>query len=373
MAFESDLGALQQRHSVKWARYGADIIPAWVAEMDLPLAPVIDDAITAALQRNDLGYPDDGAPAVIEAFTWWARSRWDWRPEPALMTTFPTVMRAIEHALRRCSQEGDGVIVQTPIYPPFLAAVPECDRVLLEEPLTTSFGIDLERMRNRVASTGAKVLLICNPHNPTGRVFTPTEMKGLGDIAREHGCVIISDEVHADLIYGSGRHIPMASVAPERTITVTSAAKSFNIAGLRCALAVCGSQELHDRLNENSVMARDGVGILGLEATAAAWSHRGALWLAECMEHLSRRRQQVMAELEDLLVIPPEATYLAWLDTRHVAKDPCAFYLERAKVALSDGAIFGEPGRGFVRLNFATTEALLGEICRRLQDASPAR
>ena len=370
MAVESDLEELRQRHSVKWARFGPDIIPAWVAEMDFPVAPAIHAAIGAALQRNDLGYDDDAAPAVTQALRWWAADRWGWRPDPALMTTFPTVMRAIEHVLRRCSKPGDSVVVQTPVYPPFLAVVPECDRVLLEEPLTPQWTIDFDRLRHRVASSRASVLLICNPHNPTGRVFTSAEVDELAAIARRHDCLIISDEVHADLVYGSRRHIPLATVAPERTITVTSAAKSFNIAGLRCAVAVCGSQELHDRVAANSVMGRDGVGILGLEATAAAWSPDGAQWLAECMAELTRRRAQVVAELGHLLVMPPEATYLAWLDAREVAPDPCAFYLERARVALSDGALFGEPGRGFVRLNFGTTEAVLGEICRRVRAAS---
>ena len=210
-------------------------------------------------------------------------------------------------------------------------------------------------------------MLLCNPHNPTGRVFGREELEGIAKIALEHDLVIVSDEIHADLVYRGGKHVPMAMLSPEveaRTITLTAGSKAFNIAGLRVALAIFGSEALKRRFLGFQRHLRGGLGGMGILALEAAWSHADP-WLAEVLAYLEANRDFVAAfvaaELPGVRHVSPEGTYLAWLDCRALglAPSPQRFFLERAKVGLSDGPTFGAPGEGFVRLNFATSRAIL--------------
>jgi cystathionine beta-lyase len=229
----------------------------------------------------------------------------------------------------------------------------------------------------RRKAPGAKLVLLCNPHNPTGRVLARAELDAVVEVAREHDLVIVSDEIHADLVYPGARHVPTALLGPEAevcTVALLSASKAFNLAGLRCAVAVFGADALRRRFLGVPRHLRGGLGAPGLEATLAAWRHADP-WLAQVLSLLEANRdftaEFVARELPGVRHVPPQATYLAWLDCRalDLAPSPYEFFLREAKVALSDGRAFGPPGQGHVRLNFATSRAILTEALERMAKA----
>jgi len=381
-----DLGRLRRRRGEKWALHGADVLPAWVAEMDFPLAEPVRRAVEQALEVDDLGYPlhprRDELPAL---FAERMQARFGWRPDPGRVEVIADVVQGIYVALSQLSAPGEGVIVQTPIYPPFLEAVAETGRRLVESPLVRAgprgrFELDLESLRSRIdAST--RILLLCNPHNPTGRVLERAELEALAELALAHELVVVADEIHADLVFPPHRHIPFASLSSEveaRTVTLTSATKAFNIPGLRCAIAHLGSVALRRRFLALPRALRGGLGALGQAATLAAW-REGQPWLDSVLGYLAGNRDLVARfaaeRLPDVAHVPPEASYLAWLDCRALRLEPTPqrFFLAHAKVALSAGESFGRPGEGFARLNFATSRAILGEILERMAKALRGR
>lgn len=374
-----DLAKLRARRGEKWRLFGPDVLPAWVAEMDFPLAPPVRRAVEEALALDDLGYPLDVAEDLHAAFARRMEARFGWRIDPARVEALSEVMQGVYVAIDRFSEPGDGVVAQTPVYPPFLNAVRKMGRRLVENPLASGPGgweVDADDLA-RKADEGARVFLLCNPQNPTGRVLTRAELEAIAAIAIERDWVVVADEIHADLVYGGRAHVPFASLGPEvaaRTITLGSASKAFNIPGLRCALAHFGSDALRRRFRSFPHGLRGGLGSLGQAATIAAWE-RGQPWLDAALAHLDDNRRFVAAFVAErwpeVRHVSPEATFLAWLDFRALAlpTTPQAFFLERARVALSAGEWFGTPGNGFARLNFATSRALLGEILSRLDRA----
>jgi cystathionine beta-lyase len=376
-----DVSLLRQRGGEKWALYPEDVLPLWVADMDFPVAKPIERLIQRGLDLGDLGYPLHPRPTRVPAvFARRAEERFGWSVEPRNVELITDVVQGLYVALHQFSAEGEGVVVQTPIYPPFLAAVREMRRTLVENPLMPAdhgYTVDLEGLRQGVDGE-TRILLLCSPHNPSGRVFRRRELEGIAEIALARGLLVVSDEIHADLVYsGSHHHIPFASLAPEveaRTITLTSASKPFNIAGLRCAVAIFGSPELRKRFLEFPRHLRGGLGSFGIAASEAAWRHSQP-WLDEVLAYLEANRELVAefaaAQLPAIRQFRPEATYLAWLDCRELGLEPSPyqFFLKRAKVALSDGAAFGEPGRGFVRLNFATSRRILRLALERMAEA----
>lgn len=383
-----DVDRLRGRRGEKWQQYPTDVLPAWVAEMDFPLAPPIRRVLEHALAHDDLGYPINPRPQDLPAvFAARMQERFGWRIDPQRALVLTDVVQGIYVALDRFSAPGEGVVVQTPVYPPFLHAVRDTGRRLVENALVEALDpaatdraprweIDFDGLRGAL-DADTRVLLLCHPQNPTGRVFERAELERLAELALRHGLVVVSDEIHADLIYPGGRHLPFAALAPEveaRTITLTSATKAFNIPGLRCALAHFGSPELQRQFCSLPAHIRGGVGSLGLAATAAAWSQSQS-WLDAVLRYLDGNRafvaEFVAAELPGIRYRPPEASYLAWLDCRALglAPSPQRWFLEHARVALSAGEAFGRPGQGFVRLNFATSRELLGEILARMAKA----
>jgi cystathionine beta-lyase len=293
------------------------------------------------------------------------------------------VVQGIYVAIDQFSEPGEGVLVQTPVYPPFLIAVREMRRRLVENPLVagaTRHEIDFDQLRS-VIDPSTRVFLLCNPQNPTGRVFDRRELEALAEIAIAHDLVVVADEIHGDLVYAGRRHIPFASLAPEvaaRTVTLTSATKAFNIPGLRCAVAHFGSESLRKRFERVPRHIRGGLGSLGQAATLAAW-RAGQPWLDAVLAHLDGNRHSVARAVAERMPgvrhFEPEATFLAWLDCRslELAPSPHTFFLENARVALSEGSVFGGPGRGFARLNFATSRPLLDEITTRIEKALQER
>lgn len=370
---------LRARTGGKWRNYPSDVIPAFVADMDFAVAPAIQAVMKRFVDTHDYGYGTmtDGAD-LAEAFAAWMSRRYGWQPDPALTKAIGNLVQALVSTIVAFSEPGDGVIAQTPVYPPFLRGIASTGRRLVENPLVDDgarFVVDLDGLE-RVAGQ-ATILLLCNPHNPTGRVFDRAELEGIATIAAAHNLTIVADEIHADLVYPGATHIPMETIlaATDRTVTLTSATKGFNIAGLHCAVVHFGSAALREkyagRLPE---WLLGGPGRMGIAATIAAWSESDS-WLAEVMRYLDRNRRVVAewaarAELGHHL---PEATYLAWLDCRRLrvpeGETTQKQFLERAKVALSEGSDFGEPGRNFVRLNFATSAEILDEILSRLSGA----
>jgi cysteine-S-conjugate beta-lyase len=375
---------LRRRLSEKWRRHPGPMLPAWVAEMDYPIAPAIRAVLERALELDDFGYPAGRDQfSVPEAFAERMQQRFGWNAQAERVRVLSDVVQGLYLALLAFTAPGDGVLVQTPIYPPFFSCVRETSRRLIASPLVDlggRHGIDFDRLRAQ--APGVRALLLCHPHNPTGRCFTRAELEGLAALAIEHDWVVLSDEIHADLTHPGHTFVPFAALGPElaeRTITFSSASKAFNIAGLRCALAHFGSDERvagFERVLPSH--ARGGVGILSQHATVAAW-REGEAWLGEVRAALDARRRQLIEQLGRQLpeakVYLPDATYLAWLDLRalELGPSPAEFFRQSARVALSDGGYFGEGFEGYARINFATSSALLGEIIERMAAAVRAR
>jgi len=375
------LEQLRQRRGTKWTHFGPDVIPTWVADMDFPVAPPIKQALADILERGDIGYPGDASlQALADAFARRMSQRFDWRPDVSRVMPVGNLIQALIASVASFSQPGDGVVIQTPIYYPFLTIVKSLGRRLVENPLVRGprrYEMDLDHLE-RVIDDKTRLFLFCNPHNPTGRVFERSELEQIAAIAVANDLIVVSDEIHADLVYPGGGHIPLASLGPEiaaRTITLTSATKTFNMAGLKCAIIHFGSPELmrgQTALFNEHVLGTPN--IMGIEATLAAWRH-GDDWLANTLKQLDTNRTRVaefLAEhLPAVIFHPPEASYLAWLDCSalELSPRPYKFFLSEAGVAFSDGRQFSEQAQQFVRLNFATAPDVLEQILERSSTA----
>lgn len=379
--FELTIDALRARQCSKWTRYPSDVLPAWVADMDFKVAEPVQAAITRLVEQQDYGYGHrTGEASLAMAFTARMQERFGWTVDCDRVQTVTELIQSMFAATLAFSDPGDGIVVQTPIYPPFLMTVAKTGRRLVENPLVDDgnrYVLDLDGLR-RVIDDRTKILLFCNPHNPSGRVFEREELLAVGKLAVERDLIIVSDEIHADLVYSGHRHIPLAALSPEiaaRTITLTSATKGFNIAGLRCAVIHFGSAELQERFRQTIPDHLLGqASVVGIDATIAAWRY-GQPWLDAVMQRLSANRdlvaQFVAEELPGVRHYAPEGTYLAWLDFREVnlPSAPHQFFLDRAGVALGNGGDFGAPGRTCVRLNFATSGAVLEQVLTRMSEA----
>jgi cystathionine beta-lyase len=377
--------ALRRRRGVKWHRYPDDVLPAWVADMDFTVPEPVQRAIRNVVEQVDYGYPQrTGAESLEEAFAERMRTGFGWSLDPALVVPVADLIQAVVAGLVSFSQPGDGVVVQTPIYPPFLNSITSMGRRRVLNPLIDDGArllFDPDGLDHAVDAT-TRVLLLCNPHNPSGRVLERAELEAIGRVAIERDLVIISDEIHCDLVYPGRTHIPVGALSPEvgaRTVTINSATKGYNIAGLRCGVMHFGSEGLLARFRE-AIPERllGGVGILGVDATVAAW-REGQPWLERVMTRLQANRDRVAdwvaTEAPAIRHHPPEATYLAWLDCTDLdlpATNPHQFFLEEARVGLSAGADFGPGGEGCVRLNFATSAEILEAVLDRMGAAIKA-
>lgn len=359
-------------HSVKWDRYGGrDVLPLWVADMDFAVPPAVTEALSARVEHGIFGY-SHASEGLVQAFRDWVDQRHGWRIEADWLVWIPGAVPALNAACRMLDP-GQGVITTTPIYPPFLAAPAHMHRERLAVPMVDSEDqrsrMDLDGIERALAGTG-RMLFLCNPHNPLGRVFDRAELAALGERVAAHDALVIADELHADLILEPGlRHQPFAALSDElaaRTITLLAPSKTFNIAGLGLCCAVIPDAGLRQRFRA----AIDGilpyVNALGHVAGEAAWKH-GHAWLEALLVYLRGNRDKITATLQQLPRIkarPPQATYLYWLDLRDCGlKDPVG-HLERHGLGLSDGCDFGAPG--FARLNFACSRATLDAALERL-------
>ncbi len=363
---------LAARRSLKWREYPPDVLPVWVAEMDTRLAPPIRAALAAAVERGDTGYAY--RTDLADAFSEFAARRYGWRPDPAHMILVSDVLQAITEALRLVTGPGDGVVLDTPAYPAFLDHLRAIDRRVIEVPMAHG-RIDLAGLERAFAG-GARAYVLCNPHNPTGTVAEIETLYTIAELADRYGVRLVVDEIHAPLTYPGVVHVPFATLDAEaaaRAFVAVSASKAWNLAGLKAALLVAAPDAVADlrRLPPELWVS---VGIFGVIAGAAAF-HHGEPWLEELLAGLDENRKLLAAELDRELprigYRPPDATYLAWLDCRALGlgDDPAAGFLERGRVALSPGTLFGAPGRGFARFNLATSAERIREAVARMTHA----
>ncbi len=375
-----DMARLRGLAGNKWRRYGDEILPAWVADMDFLQAAPIRDYVAHAGATGDLGYPFAQGPEPLPAiFAERAMQRYGWRVDTERVELIIDVVQGLYLGLDIYCKPGESAIVPTPVYPYFLTAAEDNKRRAIANALVsdgTRFVIDFDALEACIDDR-TRVLMVCNPHNPTGRVFLRDELEALAQVALRHDLVVIADEIFADVVYQGHRYIPFASLGPEiaaRTVTFHSATKAFNLGGIRLAVAVFGSEALHERFKAVPARLLGGHNCLGINLTRIAWQQCDD-WLAGVVPYLEVNRDFVSEFLARRMpavgFIPPEATFFAWMDCRelNLPGAPYTYFLEHAKVALSDGAPFGEAGEGFVRLNFATPKKLLEKILERLADA----
>lgn len=369
-----DIDDLSARKGVKWAHAVAEgLTPAWVADMDFPVAPAIRNALHERIDSGDLGYPNwlRGTP-LREEFAVRMRDRYGWEPDPGAVREQTDLIQALQLVLHLSTRRGDAVAIQTPNYPPFLSSIRRMGLQQIDFPFVDrgdGWVPDMDVFEQRVARHRPHVLVLVNPHNPTGRVHTRAELERIADIAQRFDLLVISDEIHAELVYEPHEHIPFASLGPEvaaRTVTVTSASKSFNLAGLRCAVVHYGSERLLKRRDAEPFDLYGSVSVPGVVATLAAWQH-GDAWQRDLVRVLDRNRRRVHDVLRDRIPAArhhlPESTYLSWIDAGPLGiDDPVAQVRERGRILVDGGLRFGSGCRNHLRINFATSGAILDGI-----------
>lgn len=370
---------LRRTGSVKWNHAAEDVLPAWVAEIDVRPAPVIAAALHGAVDRGALGYPPDDGTGLAEAAAAFAAERFGWTVDPARVLATGDVMAGISLVLETLCADAP-VVVPVPSYPPFLHAVPLTRRQLVEVPCPTHGStagrpvLDLDAIGAALAA-GARTVLLANPHNPLGRAWTVAELTALAELCHRHGARVVSDEIHAPLVLPGAAHVPYATVGGEGVTTVLAASKAWNVPGLKCAQIVAGSAADAAGLRALPHVANHGTSPLGIVASVAAY-RAGGPWLDGLLDHLTARRAQFAALLAEHLPgldwWPMEATYLAWLDAGPTGlRDPAATALARGRVMVNPGPTFTTlPGyERFVRVNLATSAERLERIVTRLAAA----
>jgi len=366
----------------KWNRYPEDVLPLWVADMDFPVPEPIVAALGGRLAHPILGYGMNQAP-LKERIVEWLERQYGWEVPVEAIVPVTGVVPGFNLALRATCSPGAGVVLQTPLYPPMLRAPEHWGLRKVEAPLDASDEVDMDRLRLALRDAGHGsndgAFIFCNPHNPTGRAFGLAEIALMAEAALTENVTIISDEIHCDLLLDGRRHVPIGSLSPEvaaQTITLMSAGKTFNIAGLSVCWAVIPDEVLRARFQRAIAGVADHPNILGLIATEAALSECEP-WRRELIAYLQGNRdwlvQAIAERLPGVRMRAPEGTYLAWLDCRGsvAAEDPYRFFLDRAGVALSAGPDFGAAGAGFARLNFgcarSTLDAAVGRMAAALK------
>ena len=364
---------------LKWSQH-PEAIGSFVAEMDFGTAPPVLDAIREAVDRELFGYlPEALARRLGEAWAGFAWERYGWEVPAERVRPLADVVAGLTSAIEFFSAPAAPVILPTPAYMPFLVVPPWMGRAVIEVPMARDgdrYVYDLDALDAAFAA-GGDLLVLCNPHNPIGRVLRPDEMLAVAEVVERHGGRVFSDEIHAPLVYDGHTHVPYASLTEAtaaHTVTAVSASKAWNLPGLKCAQLVLSNDPDAARWQEVGFMAEHGASNLGVVANIAAYESGGP-WLAEVLDYLDGNRWRLgdlLAErLPEVGYVPPEGTYLAWLDCRRLdlGDHPAEFLLERAGVALTDGPACGRAGAGFARLNLATPRPILERKVAQLADA----
>ena len=367
--------------SNKWHHYDPEVLPLWVADMDFQSPPAVIDALQARVAHGVFGYGYT-QPEFFAVITDRLQRLYGWHVEPEAIVILPGVIAGFNLACRAVAAPRDGLLLQTPMYPPILR-IPgniglTCDEMVLTRLASGRYEIDFDAFETTI-TPHTRVFVLCNPHNPVGRVFTRDELTRIAEICFQHDLTICADEIHGDVIFSEYTHTPIASLDPEiadRTITLMAPSKTFNLAGLHSSFAVIPNAELRERFMAQRLdLVHRMIGILGYTATVAAYRD-GQPWLDELLTYLEANRDVVAefvdAHLPGVRMYKPEGTYLAWLDCRDVpipGGDPYTFFLDQARVGLNNGANFGKPGEGFVRLNFGCPRSVLMQALERMRDA----
>ncbi len=378
-SFDVTLDAMREKNCMKWTYYEGDVLPLWVADMDFPPADVITQALSERARSGNLGYPSGyatGEPGLREALQTWLAERHRWNVQEEDIRPIHGIIPGLYLGALACASAGEGVLLQTPIYPPFISAVNDTGRVAQYSPLVWSgsrFEMDLAGLEGAITPE-TRLLMICNPHNPTGRVFERDELEALAEIVLRHRLWVVSDELHSDLVYPGEQHIPFASLGDEiaqRTVTLLGPTKTFNIAGLKIGFLIAQNPALRDRLSRVGAGFVTPPNVMAQTAAKAAYTEGGA-WLSGALAYLQRNRDRVSAFAETHLpegrYRAPEGTYLAWLELNGLGLGDAVYEkLLACGVGLNEGPPYGPGGEGFARLNFATSAAIVDEALERLK------
>ena len=373
------LEQLRATGGAKWSTF-PDALGAFVAEMDFGTAPAVTQALHSAVDAGLFGYPPISLGAAMSAaYAQWAADRYGWQLDPVDVRPLADVLAGLTAAIEHFSTPGSPVILPTPAYMPFVSLPPALGRQVIEVPLARDgdgYVYDLDAIE-RAFVAGGNLLILCNPHNPTGHVLRTDQMRAIAELVDRYDGRVFADEIHAPLVYPDQAHVPYACLDPVtagHTITATSASKAWNLPGLKCAQLILSNPGDARRWASVGQMAEHGASTLGLVANTAAYS-AGAQWLGEVLIYLDGNRRTLATLLDklipDIAYSPPEGTYLAWLDCRALGlgDQPARFFLEQAGVALTDGTACGAAGAGFARLNFAMPRPLLEQAVEQMAGA----
>jgi cystathionine beta-lyase len=376
-----------QTNSLKWTHYGPDVLPLWVADMDFPAPEPVRDALRATIEHGIFGY-ELPTRKLTETVARRMERLYGWRVTPEMVLATPGIVAGFKAAARAVCKPGEGVLVQPPVYHPFLEVPDHTGTVGQFAPLrqvneghTLRYEIDWPAFESGLNSNGTRtaMFLLCHPHNPTGKIYSRSDLERMAEVCLRNDAVICSDEIHSELLLGGARHLPLAAISPEiarRSITLVSPSKTFNLVGLFCGFAIIPDAALRARYRRVLQHLALHVNSLGLIAAEVAFSGSCDPWLEELRRYLTANRDCVVdfvsRELPNVRVTMPDATYLAWLDFNDlvragpVAPDAYDFFLEKARVALNPGAEFGPGGEHFVRLNFGCPRSTLMDALQRM-------
>lgn len=367
--------ALREAGWKKWTEFGT-ATGAWIAEMDFGTAPAVQETLRRAAEGAGLGYLSSAAlRAMQEAFAGFVGDRYGWQVDPADVRPAPDVLTAMQAAVRLCSRPGSPIVLPTPAYMPFLTVPAALDREVIQVPMARDgdrYVYDLDALDAAFAA-GGDLLVLCNPHNPIGRVLEREELLAISEVVERHGAHVFADEIHAPLVYAPHRHVPYASVsdaAAGHTLTAMSASKAFNLPGLKSAQVVLSNDATREAWRGRGHVVEDQASTIGTLAATAAYRD-GTAWLDDVVAYLDGNRRllaDLVAEhLPGVRYDEPEGTYLAWLDLRGTGvEDPARHFRREADVVATAGALCGEVGRGFLRLNFATSRPVLTDAVTRM-------
>jgi cystathionine beta-lyase len=372
------LAELARRKSFKWRTYPPDVLPTFVAEMDFTVAEEISEAVRAALAIGDTGYPHVGE--LGDAFASFVAGRLGWSPRSDWVFAVPDVMTGIVEVLLATTPHGSGVVISPPVYGPFFFRLGFIGRRVVEAPLRRlvdgSYDLDFEVLDRALARPGVSAYLLCSPHNPLGNVWSRDQLVTIADLCQRREVQLLVDEIHAPLTMPEARYLPFGSIdheMTERAFIFSSASKGWNIAGMKCGIAIAGSAEGASLLAERwEALLCSHLGLLGSVAAftrALSWLDAAVAQIGENRRLLARLLRE---QLPDVGYVPGSATFLAWLDCRNLGlgDDPAAAFLQRGRVALSPGADFGVQGAGFARLNIGTSPELIIEAVDRMAAAA---
>lgn len=380
-------------NSLKWTRYGKDVLPLWVADMDFPAPEPARQALQRAVEHGIFGYEMPGR-GLMETVASRMGRLYGWKVLPETVVAVPGIVAGFHAAARAVCQPGEGILIQPPVYHPFLEVAERTGRVQQMAPLrrsndghVTRYELDGQAFDSGMNAHGVHtgMFLLCHPHNPTGQIYGRADLERMADTCLRNKTVICSDEIHSELLLGGARHLPLAAIDSEiagQTITLISPSKTFNLVGLFCGFAIIPDSKLRARYRRVLHELALHVNSLGLIAADAAFSGTCDAWLVELRNYLTANRDWVVdfvsREMEGVRMTVPDATYLAWLDfgewvrAGKIAGDPYRFFLDKAKVALVSGTEFGPGGENFARLNFACPRATLVDGLQRIAGALKA-